>query len=69
MLRIVEMMSPPITARIGSPLPPTERSRHEQRVIAARAAIRDDEIFDRAWQEGCGLSPTQATELASEEVE
>ena len=54
---------------IGSPLSPTERSRHEQRVIAARAAVRDDEVFDRAWQEGCALSPTQATELASEEVE
>jgi len=53
---------------IGSPRPPNERPRHDARVAAARANLRDDASFDRAWQEGRALTLEQAIELASEKT-
>ena len=54
-----------LRADIGSALQPQDRSRHDQRVAAARAASGNDAAFDRAWQEGRTLTLEQAIELAS----
>jgi hypothetical protein len=53
---------------IGSPQPPNERPPYDRRVAAARVALGDDATFDRAWQEGRGLTLEQAIELALEET-
>jgi predicted ATPase/class 3 adenylate cyclase len=53
-----------LRAEIGSPLQPKDRSRHDQHVVAARAASSDSAAFDRAWQEGGALTVEQAIELA-----
>ena len=52
---------------VGSPLPPRERPRYEQRVAAARVAAGDDAAFNRAWQEGGALALDEAMDLAMEE--
>ena len=49
---------------VGSPLAPNDRPRIDRRVAAARAALRDDSAFDRAWQDGRTLTLEQAMELA-----
>jgi non-specific serine/threonine protein kinase len=51
---------------IGGPLPQNERSRYEQRVAAACAAL-GAECFDRAWQEGRAMTWEQAVEYALSE--
>ena len=53
-----------LRAEIGTPLPPNERSDYDRRVAAARIASGDDAAFDRAWQEGRGLTLDQAIDLA-----
>ncbi len=52
--------------KIGSPLPPTDRSEYDQIVAAARAKLSDDAAFDHAWQEGRALTLEQAIALALE---
>jgi len=49
---------------LGSPLSPNERPRYEQRAAAARASVRADGAFDRAWQKGREMSLNEACELA-----
>ena len=49
---------------IASPSPAGD-SKFDARVAAARAAMREDAAFDRAWQEGRALTLEQAIELAS----
>jgi len=51
-------------AVIGKPLTPSERSRYDRWVAAARIALGDDAAFDSAWQEGRGLTLDQAIDLA-----
>jgi tetratricopeptide (TPR) repeat protein len=51
-------------AEIGTPLQPCERSGYDRYVVAARVASGDDAAFDRAWQEGRGLTLEQAIGLA-----
>jgi predicted ATPase/DNA-binding winged helix-turn-helix (wHTH) protein len=51
---------------IGSSLPPNERPQYDRCVVAARAVLKDDAAFDRAWQEGGALTLKQAMELALE---
>jgi non-specific serine/threonine protein kinase len=51
-------------AEIGTPLQLWERSGYDRRVAAARIASGDDAAFDRAWQEGRGLTLDQAIDLA-----
>jgi len=53
---------------IGTPLSPADRSRYDHHIATARAALADDAIFDRAWQDGRAMKLTQALELALEEV-
>ena len=53
-----------LRTEIGAPLTPNERSRYDQFVAAARIALGDDAAFDRAWQEGRGLTLDQAIDLA-----
>ena len=54
---------------IGAPLPPNERPRYHRRVTTARAALRDDAAFERAWQEGRASTIEQGIALAlSEDV-
>lgn len=43
---------------------PVHRAAYERSIAAARAALGDDEAFDRAWQEGRALTIEQAIELA-----
>jgi hypothetical protein len=50
---------------IGAPLPPNEKSRYEQQVAAARAALADD----AAWAEGRAMTLEQAIELALEQAD
>jgi predicted ATPase/class 3 adenylate cyclase len=57
-----------LRVEIGSPVPPNERPRYEQRVSSARTALRDDAAFDRAWQEGGALTLEEAIALASDEA-
>jgi tetratricopeptide (TPR) repeat protein len=52
---------------VGAPLSPKDRPRYDRRVAAARATLKDDSSFNRAWQEGCALGLEQAIELALEE--
>jgi predicted ATPase/DNA-binding winged helix-turn-helix (wHTH) protein/Tfp pilus assembly protein PilF len=59
-------MAEDLRTEIGSALAPQERSHHDQRVTAARAASSNDAAFDRAWQEGRALTVEQAIALASE---
>jgi len=49
---------------IGCPLPPSERSRYDSQLAAARAAIDGDGTFDLAWKEGRAMSLEQAIESA-----
>ncbi len=56
-----------LRAEIGSGLEPKERSQHDQRVAAARAAVTDAAAFDGAWQEGGAMSLEQAMEYALEQ--
>jgi hypothetical protein len=53
---------------VGSPLAPSERPRYDRRVAEARAALGDDDAFERAWQEGRTLTLEHALELALEET-
>ncbi len=54
---------------IGCPLPPSERSRYDSQLAAARAAIDDDAAFDQAWKEGRTMTLEQAVEYALGERE
>ena len=54
---------------IGAPMPPTEKSRHEQQVVGARAAFGDDEAFDASWHEGRVLGRETLLEYALEEAD
>jgi predicted ATPase len=49
---------------IGSPLPPNVANHHSSKVAVARAAARDPEAFERAWQEGRGMTVVQMLEYA-----
>ena len=49
---------------VGAPAP-SEDSVFAARIAAARKALGDDADFDRAWQEGRGLTLEQALELGS----
>ena len=51
---------------IGSQMPPMDRASQDGRVAAARAALGDDNAFDRAWQDGRALTLEQAIDLALE---
>jgi non-specific serine/threonine protein kinase len=53
---------------IGFPLTTDERLHHDRHMAAVRAALGDDAAFNRAWQEGRGISPEQAIELALDAV-
>jgi predicted ATPase/class 3 adenylate cyclase len=61
-------MAERLWVEIGSGLEPKERSQHDQRVAAVRAAVKDDAAFDRAWQEGRAMSLEQAIEYALAEA-
>jgi predicted ATPase/class 3 adenylate cyclase len=61
-------MAERLWVEIGSGLEPKERSQHDQRVAAVRAAVKDDAAFDRAWQEGRAMSLEQAREYALAEA-
>ena len=56
-----------LRVEIGTPLRSKDQSRHDQHVVAARAALSDDATFDHAWQEGVALTVEQAIELALDE--
>ena len=49
---------------IGVPISPKDRPRYDRRVAAARAALGDDDSFDRSWREGRALTLEQTMELA-----
>ena len=49
---------------VGYALPPRDRARCDRRIAAARAALADDEAFERAWHEGLATPLTEAVELA-----
>jgi predicted ATPase/class 3 adenylate cyclase len=49
---------------IGSPPTPYKRETYDRRIAAARAAMRDGDAFDRAWEEGRALSLDDAIALA-----
>jgi len=51
---------------LGCPLPPHERSRHERRIVAARARLGDDAAFDLAWNEGRAMTLDQTVAHAME---
>jgi len=53
---------------IGLSLPPNECAHYDRRVAAARAVLKDDAAFDRAWQEGRAAALEQAIELALEKT-
>ncbi len=53
---------------IGSPQPPRELSDYDQRVVAARAALGNDDAFDRAWAEGRAWTLEYAIERAMEDT-
>ncbi len=57
-----------LRTEVGAPRSPNDRTDYERRVAAARVALGDDAAFDRAWQEGCGLTLERAMELALEET-
>jgi predicted ATPase/class 3 adenylate cyclase/Tfp pilus assembly protein PilF len=57
-----------LRTEVGSPQSPNYRSDYDRRVVAARAALRDDAAFDRAWQEGHALTLEQVIELALAET-
>jgi len=46
------------------PLRVFEAIQLQDRIALAREAIKDDEAFDRAWQEGRGMTLDEAVELA-----
>ena len=50
--------------RIGSSQSPHALPRHERHVAAARVAVGDEAVFDRAWKEGRDLPLDAAIELA-----
>jgi hypothetical protein len=50
--------------QIGSPLTTDERLRHERRMAAVRAALGEDDTFERAWQKGRAMSSEQAIEIS-----
>ena len=50
--------------RIGSPIPPNERSRNDRYAITARATFDDEGAFDRAWRQGRKMPLNEAIELA-----
>jgi len=49
---------------VGALLSPTERTRYDRYVAAARASSGDITAFDRAWTEGRAMPLAQAIELA-----
>jgi hypothetical protein len=51
---------------IGSPMEPDERTRYDRCVAAARTAVGNDALFDRAWQDGRALTLEQAIEFTLE---
>jgi predicted ATPase/class 3 adenylate cyclase/Tfp pilus assembly protein PilF len=57
-----------LRSEAGSPLPPKDQPYYDRRVAAARAALGDNAVFDRAWQEGRALPLEQAMELALKET-
>ncbi len=52
----------------SSPLAPNDRLGYDRHVAAARADLRDDAAFDRAWQDGRALPLDKAIALALEET-
>jgi predicted ATPase/DNA-binding SARP family transcriptional activator len=49
--------------RCGTEPPPLDREQVERTTDAVRADL-DDQGFERAWKTGCGLTPSEAVELA-----
>jgi predicted ATPase/class 3 adenylate cyclase len=49
---------------IGCPLPPSERSRYDSHIAAARSAIDDDAAFESAWKGGRAMTLEEAIEYA-----
>jgi hypothetical protein len=49
---------------LGSPMSPNERPRNERYIVMARAAARNDDAFDGAWQQGHEMPLNEASELA-----
>jgi hypothetical protein len=49
---------------LAAPINLSERSRYDRQIAAARAALRDDIAFDRAWQKGSVLALERAIEYA-----
>jgi predicted ATPase len=49
---------------IGAPLAPVDRSRYDRNLSAVRAALTDQSVFDKAWQEGRAMTLEQAIEHA-----
>jgi hypothetical protein len=47
----------------------SERTRYEEQVAAARAALNDNAAFDAAWQQGRAMTVEQAVALALEGAE
>lgn len=53
--------------KLGTPLPPNERSRYETQVASVRAALTAESAFDAAWAEGRAMTLEQTLALAFEE--
>jgi tetratricopeptide (TPR) repeat protein len=49
---------------IGAPLDPHDEAWYNRQFARARATLTDESEFERAWQEGRGLTLSQAIELA-----
>ena len=49
---------------VGYLLPAKDGARRDRRIAEARAALADDDAFERAWQEGLATPLTEAVELA-----
>jgi non-specific serine/threonine protein kinase len=49
--------------KIGSPIPPNERSRNDRYATTARAAFDDEDAFARAWRQGREIPLNEAIEL------
>lgn len=50
----------------GALLPPRSRKDYERNFAIARAALSDDDAFDRAWQEGRAMSFEEAISFATD---
>ena len=53
-----------VREKIGSPIPPSERSRNDRYAATARATVGEEGAFDEAWKQGREMPLDEAIELA-----